>query len=568
MSGPFVPHTATPALPQTPAPHPAAGWQGWGLHPALWKLLRLNWKGRWRSTLRQMKSLRGAVYSLLMLGVFGLWLVPSIWMAWQSPKVDPEIPRAIMPPALLLFFSLTLLTSGVESGIHFQPAEVDLLFPGPFRRRQLLLYRIVNLVVGLLLGSAFFSLLVVRWSSLWLAAYLGVTLSLLFLSLMQMLLGMLVSVMAEAAYTRLRFALFVGLGLAVAIGAWQVWPRGEVFDLLTSLQKLRTTTVGQVVLAPFTLLTRLVTAERVFPDLLGWLLAALGLNLAVILGIFRLDANYLEQSIAASQRMQARLQNARRGQAFTSGVKPRGRLRSPRLPRLGGAGPIAWRQLTMALRNGHFALLFVGLLSAMMTAPLMFIEKDKGVAAAAPAISMMVFLLPQMLQYDFRGDIERMDVLKSLPISPWGVVAGQLVAPVVLSSLLSYALLAGLGLAGLLKPPLLLAGCVLTPAANLFLFSSENLMFLLFPYSPSSGGVGDLHTVGRNMLLALGKMGAMVLGLGIASALGWLAWMLTGKELLAFTLGTLGALIILCALLIPLMVLVYDRLDVTKFQVQ
>ncbi|MFN8855057.1 MAG: putative ABC exporter domain-containing protein [Planctomycetaceae bacterium] len=566
MSGPFAPPAPPPSPPPGPTPTPYRAWDGWGLHPALWTLMRLQWRGRWRGTLRQVKTLRGAIYSLLLLGVFGLWLIPSVWVAWQSPRIDPEIPRAIMPPALLVFFCLTLLTSGIESGVHFQPAEVDLLFPGPFRRRQLLLYRIVALVFGMILGSSFFSIIVVRWSSLWPAAYLGVTVALLFLSLLQILLGVLVSVLAEATYTRLRLGVVVVLGLALVLGAWQVWPRGEVFDLLTSLQKLRTTTVGRVVLAPFALLTQVVTAERYFPDLLGWLTAAVGMNLAVIALILKLDANYLEQSVAASQRMQARLQNARRGQALT---KARGRMRSPRLPRLGGAGPIAWRQLTVALRNSHFALLFVGLISALMTAPLLFVDKARGgVAAAAPALSMMVFLLPQMLQYDFRGDIERMDVLKSLPISPWGVVFGQLVAPVVLSSLLTYALLVGLWLAGLLPTPYFLAGCVLTPAANLFLFSSENLMFLLFPYSPSSGGVGDVHTIGRNMLLAIGKMAALILGLGIASALGWLAWFVTGQEMLAFTLGTLGALIILCSLLIPLIVLVYDRLDVTKFQVQ
>jgi hypothetical protein len=90
-------------------------------------------------------------------------------------------------------------------------------------------------------------------------------------------------------------------------------------------------------------------------------------------------------------------------------------------------------------------------------------------------------------------------------------------------------------------------------------------MFLLFPYSPTTGGVGDLHMVGRNMLLAFAKLAALVGGLGIASAIGWLTWMLTGEELFAFLLGTLMSLLLLSGLLMALMVLVYDRLDVTKF---
>ena len=37
---------------------------GWGLHPALWRLLKLQWKARGRSSLRRLQTLRGAVYSL------------------------------------------------------------------------------------------------------------------------------------------------------------------------------------------------------------------------------------------------------------------------------------------------------------------------------------------------------------------------------------------------------------------------------------------------------------------------------------------------------------------------
>jgi hypothetical protein len=538
---------------------------GWGLHPALWRLLKLQWKARARSSLRQLKTLRGAVYSLLLLVIFGLWLVPAVMMAWSSPAVDPAIPRAILPPAMLVFFFVTLLTSGIEVGVYFAPAEVDLLFPAPFSRRQLLVYRIINLMIGLLLGSVFFSIMAMRWSRLWVAAYLGVSLSLLFLSLVQMLLGVLTSVVAAATYSRLRWGLLLGIGLVLGLGAWHIWPRGEVFDLLSGLQRLSDEWWGQVLLAPFLVLTRLITAQN-WLELLVWLPVALGMNLGVVGLILWWDAHFLEQAVAASQRMQVKLQSVRRGQGFTAAVKPRGRLRSPRLPHLGGAGPVGWRQLTMALRNSHFALLFVGLITAMATLPLLFANKNVGLGAVAPALSMLVFLLPQMLQYDFRSDVERMDVLKSLPFSPWGVVLGQLVAPVLLATLMSLLMLVGLWGTGLVKAQEAAMGCLLTPAINLFVFSSENLMFLLFPYTPSTGGVGDLHMVGRNMLLAAAKLAALVAGLGIASALGWLTWMVTGQEWIAFLLGSLGALLILSALLISLMVLVYDRLDVTKFQ--
>ena len=546
-------------------PVPAAGWSGWGLHPALWRLLVLQWRARWRGMRRQMRTVRGAIYTLLLVLVFGLMLVPSVITAWQSPPLDPELPRALLPPAMLAMFLMILLTGGLDAGVHFQPAEVDLLFPGPFTRRQLLLYRIVNTLVGLVLGSVFFSFMALRWSRLWLAGYLGVCLSLALLSLLQMLLGMLVSVLAEATFARLRWGLVLGGGLILAAVAVVAWPAGEEFDLLSGLQRLRQTGWSGVLFGPFTVLARLFTAES-WGDLLVWLAASLGINLGVVGLILWSDAHYLEQAVAASQRMQARLQSARKGQALTSGIKPRGRLRAPRFPFLAGAGPIAWRQMTMALRNAHFALLLVSLMTAVLTLPLVLSRKSPaGFAMLAPGLSMLIFLLPQLLQYDFRSDLDRMDVLKSHPFAPWGVVLGQLTTPVLLATTLAWLLLLGLWLAGLLSAPHLAVGLLLAPAANLFLYCSENLMFLLFPYSPTTGGVGDLHMVGRNMLLAFAKLAALVGGLGIASAIGWLTWMLTGEELFAFLLGTLMSLLLLSGLLMALMVLVYDRLDVTKF---
>jgi len=542
-----------------------SAWSGWGLHPALWRLLTLQWGARWRGMRRQMRTLRGAIYSVLMLVVFGLMLIPSVISAWQSPPVDPEVPRALLPPLMAGLFLLTLLTSGVDAGVHFHPAEVDLLFPGPFTRRQLLLYRIVNLTVGLLLGSVFFSFMGVRWSVIWLAGYLAVCLSLLFLSLLQMLLGVLVSALAQATVARLRWGLVLLVGALLGVALWLIWPRGTEFDLLTGLQQLRQSGWTAILFAPFVALARLQTAET-WGELLLWLTASVGLNLGLVGLILWSDAHYLEQSIGASQRMQAKLRSARQGQALTAGVKARGRLRAPRFPRLAGAGPIAWRQLTTALRNAHFPVLLVGLLSSMLTIPLLFSKRNLGFAGAAPAISLMVFLLPQLLQYDFRGDLERMDVLRSLPFTPWGVVLGQLVAPVLLGSTLAILMLVGVWLAGMLPVTYLLVGLLLSPAINLFLFTCENLMFLLFPYTPSTGGVGDLHVVGRNMLLAASKLAALLAGLGIATAIGWLTWMLTGEELISFLLGTLGALLLLCGLLILLMVLVYDRIDVTKFR--
>jgi len=46
--------------------------------------------------------------------------------------------------------------------------------------------------------------------------------------------------------------------------------------------------------------------------------------------------------------------------------------------------------------------------------------------------------LPRMLLFDFRGDLEHLEQLKSLPLRPSAIVLGQLLTPTVLASIVVY----------------------------------------------------------------------------------------------------------------------------------
>ena len=50
-------------------------------------------------------------------------------------------------------------------------------------------------------------------------------------------------------------------------------------------------------------------------------------------------------------------------------------------------------------------------------------------------------LLPTAFKFDFRRDVDRLTVLKSLPISPTAVTLGQLAVPVLLCTLFQVAVL-------------------------------------------------------------------------------------------------------------------------------
>ena len=76
-------------------------------------------------------------------------------------------------------------------------------------------------------------------------------------------------------------------------------------------------------------------------------------------------------------------------------------------------------------------------------------------------------LLAAVLRFDFRADLDAIDTLKSLPLSPSAIAAGQLVAPTLVMTLLHWVVIAATlaataGRAGAdqLRSPMLVAAAV------------------------------------------------------------------------------------------------------------
>src|SRR5207253_6559544 len=139
-----------------------------------------------------------------------------------------------------------------------------------------------------------------------------------------------------------------------------------------------------------------------------------------------LDAQYLETSAAASERLYARLQRMRTaGSAAAAGPSRPGkkpRFTLPDLPWWAGAGPTAWRQLLTTTRTGRNLLVMLAIVLFLALRPLIFQDRaatpDEGNASeyvmAGLVFGLVIFFIP-LLPFDFRGDLDRMEVLKSLP---------------------------------------------------------------------------------------------------------------------------------------------------------
>ena len=184
-------------------------------------------------------------------------------------------------------------------------------------------------------------------------------------------------------------------------------------------------------------------------------------------------------------------------------------------------------------------------------------------------VFMLSFFLTNVVPFDFRGDLDRLAVLKTLPIPTWRLALGQVLTPVLLVTALQWLVLLMVALSGKLDGgwggrEALMACAVFSPVCNLLLFGLENLLFLLFPTRLASrGGPADLQAVGRNMLFYLAKLFSLMLAGGLAAVVGLLVGVLTGRVLAGFAAAWL-TIALTAAAVVPLVAVAFDHFDVGR----
>jgi hypothetical protein len=499
------------------------------LHPALRLLWRLQLKAGWRKIARSARTGKGILRLILTLGVLALMFGPMIvFLQYRTPP-DPTAARTFLEPGILLFTIMVILGSlQKSSGIYFTPTEVDFLFPGPFQRRELLLYRIGHQVQASVFGALFLSVAPAAFVPRWTFAFIGIALVLQFIQLLSIVLTSTTSLVGQTAYTRARKVALVLIAIPIVVGIFQVLINASGRDLFATVTEFRKSSAGRFVLLPFQVFSRTITAERV-PEFVGWGALAAAVNGGLIALILRLDADFYERSVAVSEKVYRALERARRGEAWMGMAKPTGaRWRLPMPARLRGAGPIAWRQCTSALRSAR-AVMVVVLIMAAGIVLLTYATRDEGSGVAIGSLAMFaLFMLPHMLQFDFRGDIERIDFLKTLPATPAAVAAGELIAPVLFATVVEWGLLLGIGWLWT-DWRTIVAVCAFVPLINLILFSLENIISLYYPRR--TGPAAPFQ--GRHMALNLVKSLSLSAAAGISAGLGAIGYWVTGESMLA-----------------------------------
>lgn len=515
----------------------------------LFMLMLLQLRSAFRRMTRGLRSVKGALLFVFGLLVIGLWIGPSIYTAHGLPRTDPNRVRDLAPIILLGTCLLTIVTSGGEKAIAFTPAEVDFLFPAPFTRRQILAYKVIKMFGGVVLSAALLSAVFLRHASSWMPAFTALLLGMMFMQLFGMAVMLVGQSIGERSYTLGRKLLLAAILIAVALSVLPVWMKGNPPGIIEISQMMRGHVAGRIVLAPLDVFGQLFTAQGA-PGFLKFGGLALLVNVLLLCLVFFLDANYLEAAANRSQIVYAKLQRVRRGLIVAPSAKAAFSL-SP-FPHLGGAGPIFWRQCTTAIRSAR-GFIWLILIMAIAAGPLIFSLRNSEhlYGSVIGAMAWIALIAGGWMKFDFRGDVDQIDDLKSLPIPASAIAIGQLATPTILMTLAHALILAGvLGFSGRFEVPLRFVAAIALPF-NALLFAVDNLIFLYFP-SRMVASPADFQGYGRQIMVLMAKMGILLVAGGVTGLFAMIAHIVS-KSL--FATGAV-AVVVLCGIVIAFVPLV------------
>ena len=452
------------------------------------------------------------------------------------------------PPVLLLIALIGIRVGG----FYFKPAEIQFLFPAPISRTQLLIYNVLSRLQIAFLSAIWVSIFAVRHAPTWYGGFLAVFALLSFNQLTAQLGGIWaatsISNGSSVVSRWLRWLLVVILVVGGVVYTLPSLPSefGEAARMFAAHPLIRG---ASWLTRPFVELFLATSPVEVAL----WSGVASLIHLVEVAVMLRIDGAYLETLTPSSNPSRSGRRRVRptfpskRGDTLTS----RFGIRIPILafPYLRGAGPIAWRQCQELLRNP--AGLLRGGLGLLAVLPIVAIRASNteasgglGVASVAAAFLM----IPMMVDgADFRRDLDRMAVLKTLPLRARIVALGQILPTALL---LAFWMMLGalliLGVLGNMTLWTLYFLVLLIPPIALITAAVDNWLFLLMPYRIRTRDPGESTFVGRITIVMTVKMIALLLSISLGIGAAILSWRLVAQSVVLSGLVAFATLALFC----------------------
>jgi hypothetical protein len=444
---------------------------------------------------------------------------------------------------------MVLVALGAYSplGLYFRPADVDWLLTAPLSRTALVVYNVMLRARTAVLSGFLLSLLPNWRGAGWWQAFTGYTLVFLLLQTSAQWLAVVRAWLALHLSPLARRVLGFGF---IAIPLLAVLCE---LNVRTDLG-LREFFVESISLAIIGAPARPFLLASAAPTALAWLANA-GLAAAILAAAIAhmcvLDVPYREAAIRHSERRAQRFARMRTSGGAFSAVSAYPTRRVPMFPHLAGAGPVAWRQIQELVRNPRGILLLLSIIALVTAAAILvpLIRPDVphlAVRMGRTGIFLVTFLpllMGDNLACDFRRDLDRMGQLKSWPISPLALAAGQIAPAAAFATVVQVTGVLVLAVTtSAITPGITLLVLGLMPVVSWVALCIDNLLFLWLPYRTVPEDPGDVAFVGRTFATALFKLTVLTAILGLTLAIGNLALSATGSPVAAVAVPVLSLL--------------------------
>lgn len=506
------------------------------IHPALLQLLRYQSCARFHKLLESFRSPRRQLVSVLAIIFAIIWLGQAIAGILFRESANPERLATWIP---LGFFAYTAwhliktISSKPIEPFEWTPAELELLCGAPLRRKHLIVYRFTSILSSAILKSVCFTLLMLPDLTILVAGFLGMLTGLILVDLFRILIEQICHLFSRKGLNLARGIIYTGLAVWVGSTFWTCFCASSAeADLASPAAFLFAKRLGQSLieqltdygtglLLPFRASVGLILSTEFDLSLASNLLCSIGLVAILLTVVIVLDDRILkirrqrEFRIVCSQQRRAEVSTRSKTLPVNSTGRPF------RVPfRLRGIGSIAWRQLLGAWHYRTTLAVSLGVPTLLCCLPLLAAHEQLQMLLniVAGLVFYSFLLLPSALMLDFRRDVHRLDVLKSLPINPMAVTLGQLATPITLCTMFQWIVLIIASAIGSVSFWQASIAAILLIPVSVLIFAVENVLFMIAPYRRNQEGLAVFF---RTILTFTAKGMLFAIGLSVTVAWAW-----------------------------------------------
>ncbi len=506
------------------------GFDAPSIHRELARLTLTRAKFRMHRTLQRMRDPRRIIATSLALIFFGLYLLNGVFILSARAPADPERLRLWLSGGMVLYAMYHAVRCAWASKIadlELTPAEQLWLGGAPVKRSSLAVYHLGTILIAAMMKTFLLGVVLFRDAAHLELLVLGVFTSLVLLESTRLIIGRFAAGLTDRARNLFRaatgmIAAAVVLQVGARIAASVPFGAPTLQYILCLFQSLGETAASEAVQwmsLPWIVPAQIAVTQEYQWLTLGQLVATASLLPLSIMVLVRVDAMATARQLKRQRNRFASGEFQRLGDvdpetACRLNTHPVRRWLESRLPRwTDDAVAVLSRQAVSIERyKGTITLSFV-IPTLLCLSSLVTGQRFEQWFYVVGGIALCTMLLaPPALRIDFRRDLNRMILLRSMPIAPLSMVLGQLTLPIAITWVFQWVTIA---IATLITNPgigQVLMWTGMLNALAVFTFAIENALFLAYPHHEHNEGVAMMI---RAKLTFMGKGAVIAAALGV-----------------------------------------------------